>query len=328
MDDFLRRAAADLHIELEQTGSATWKLTIPGSLARVFGKETLNVTTDKQLAALDPELQLLSPNSSLTMTLAEQLRTRGRPTHRARLNWQTEPLTLLDSIAQQHLVDGVKVHVGETQQRLFLRITFRVRFEREVVQEHMLACCVDYESGAVYPSISDITPLREHLEPLPTTGLNEEHVSVALMTARRWLDLALYPQKIVHEGELAQLLTVEKARINAFYDALEEDSGLALGAKEDDNSDKQKALDDERSRLLDEQEYRYALSLAAETVSVATIQAPMTVLGTLEQPDLMLYCPLFTPAIQPPTCAMCGRRTSVAFIGNQLLCRICRQVVN
>nr|MBA3469742.1 hypothetical protein [Herpetosiphonaceae bacterium] len=64
MDDFLRRAAADLHIEVVDAGPNAWTLTIPGSLARVFGKETINVTTDKQMAALDPEMQLLSPNSS------------------------------------------------------------------------------------------------------------------------------------------------------------------------------------------------------------------------------------------------------------------------
>lgn len=327
MDDFLRRAAADLHIDVTETGPTTWTLAIPGSLARVFGKETLLVTTDKQLAALDPDLQLLSPNSSLTVTLAEQLRSRGRPTHRARLPLTADAATLLAQVAERNLVEGVAVHVGEPQQHLLLRITYRLRFEREVVEEQILACCVDYETGEVWPSITDITPLRELLQPLPTTGLTEEHVSTALMIARRWLELAIYPQKVLHEAELAQLLVVEQARINAFYDALQEDSSMALGAKADDNEGgKGTTLDDERKRLLEEQEYRYALSLAAETVSIATIQAAVVPLGTASQPSLMSYCPLFAPALQPPHCAMCGRAAPVALVGERLLCNVCRQV--
>jgi hypothetical protein len=326
MDDFLRRAAADLHIEVTETGPTTWTLTIPGSLARVFGKETINVTTDKQLVALDPELQLLSPNSSLTVTLAEQLRTRGRPTHRARLHVTAEPAILLEQVAERRLVEGLAVQVGQPQMRLLLRITYRIRFEREVVEEKMVACCVDYETGEVWPAITDITPLRELLTPLPTTALTEEHVSVALMRARRWLELTIYPQKVMHEAELSQLLMVEQARITAFYDALEEDSGLAMGGKEDEEEGKGTTLDDERKRLLEEQEYRYALSLAAETVSVATIQAAVIPIGTESQPGLMIYCPLFAPALQPPHCAMCGRAAPVALAGDRLLCNVCRQV--
>ncbi len=328
MDDFLRRAAADLHIEVVDTGPNAWTLTIPGSLARVFGKETLNVTTDKQMAALDPEMQLLSPNSSLTVTLAEQLRTRGRPTHRAHLQFTPDPALLLEQVAERNLVEGVSITVGETQQRLLFRITYRLRFEREVIEEQMLACCVDYETGTVWPASTDITPLRALLAPLPTTGLTEEHISVALMTARRWLELTVYPQKVLHEAELAQLLAVEQARINAFYDALKEDSGLALGAKkEEEDGGPATTLDEERKRLLEEQEYRYALSLAAETVSVATIQAPVTMLGTEHQPHLMSYCPLFNPPLQAPHCTMCGRPAQLALIGERLLCSVCRQVV-
>lgn len=325
MDDFLHRAAADLHIEVADNGPNAWTLTIPGSLARIFGKETINVTTDKQMAALDPDMQLLSPNSSLTVTLAEQLRTRGRPTHRARLQFTPEVSLLPEQVAERNLVEGVPITAIETQQRLLLRVTYRVRFEREVIEEQMLACCVDYESGEVWPAISDITPLRELLGPLPTTGLTEEHISVALMNARRWLELAIYPQKVIHEAELAQLLVVEQARINAFYDALQEDSGLALGAKDEEEGNAT-TLDDERKRLLEEQEYRYALSLAAETVSIATIQAPVTLLGTHDQPHLLSYCPLFAPALQLPHCAMCGRATHVALVGERLLCSVCRQV--
>lgn len=324
MEDFLRRAAADLHIGITDSGPSTWQLAIPGTLGRVFGGESIQVTTDKQLAALDPDLYLLSPNSALTLTLAEQLRTRGRPTHRARLQLAPDPAALLAQVTERQLVAGLPVSVGATGDRLLLRVLYRVRFEREVVEEHLAACCVDYETGEVWPAIPDISPLRELLAPLPTTGLTDEHVSVALMAARRWLELTLYPQKVIHEAELAQLLAVEKARVNAFYDALKEDSSLALGAKSDDAQPA--SLEEERSRLLEEQEYRYALALAAETVSVATIQAPVTLIGTEAAPALLAYCPLFAPALQPARCAMCGRAAPVALVAGRLLCGVCQQV--
>jgi len=125
---------------------------------------------------------------------------------------------------------------------------------------------------------------------------------------------------------LAQLLAVEKARINAFYDALEEDSGLALGAKEGE-SNKQYALEEERKRLLDEQEYRYALSLAAETVSVATIQTPVLHIGSKHQPHLIAISPLFEPMIQLPHCQTCGRQASLVAHKEQLVCNVCHQVL-
>lgn len=326
MEDFLRRAAADLHIGVEQTSPTTWTLTIPGSLARVFGKETVLVTTDKQVAALDPDLQLLSPNSSLTLRLAEQLRSRGRPTHRARLEWYPDQAALLADVQEAQLIQGSNLQLSGLQQHIVLRITFRIRFEREVIEEKMVACCVDYETGQVWPTITDITNLRDQLTPLPSTGLTDEHVNVALHHARRWLERLLYPQKALHEAQLAQLLAVEKARINAFYDALEEDSGLALGAKEGE-SNKQYALEEERKRLLDEQEYRYALSLAAETVSVATIQTPVLHIGSKQQPHLIAISPLFEPMIQLPHCQTCGRQASLLQHKEQLVCNVCHQVL-
>ena len=322
MDDFLQRAAAVLHFALQSTGTSTWSIDVPATLQHVFGTPTLHVTTDKQLAALDPQLQLVSPNSSLTLKIAEQLRTRGRPTHRAQLQATPDMQQLL--LEARKLVEGVDLTIGTTEPRLLLRIVYRVRFEREVLEEAMLACCVDYENGTLWPAIPDISALREVLTPLPTTNLTAEHVDTALARARHWLELQLYPQKALHEAELSQLLAVEQARINAFYDALKEDSGLALGAKNEDSS--ATSLEDERSRLLEEQEYRYALSLAVETVSVATLLAPVTPVGTAEMPRLMQYCVLFAPAVQLPHCAMCGRAAPVALLRQQLLCSICRQV--
>ncbi len=324
MEEFLRRAAADLHIDCVSTGVNTWQLSIPNTLGRVFGSETIQVTTDKQLAALDPQLQLLSPNSSLTMLLAEQLRTRGRPTHRAQLQWTADAEHLLAQAAEHKLISGVDLTVGQPEQRLLMRIVYRVRFEREVIEEAMLACCVDFVTGHVWPAITDISPLRELLAPLPPTNLSDEHVSVALMQARRWLELELYPKRVIHEAELAQLLAVEKARINAFYDALSEDSGLALGARAEDNT--ATTLEEERKRLLEEQEYRYALSLAAETVSVATLLAEVTPIGTASQPHLLEHCLLFAPALQPARCAMCGRRAPLALVRQQLVCAVCAQI--
>lgn len=324
MDEFLHRAARDLNLEIEEAGPNTWTVRVPTTLVRVFGNESFNVTTDKQLAALDPQLQLLSPNSSLTVALAEQLRTRGRPTHRARLQWQPDPAEILQQAQDQQYVQGVTLHAYPTQWRLMLRIVYRVRFEREVIEETMLACCVDYEHGTTYPAITDISPLRELLAPLPQTDLSEAHINAALSRARHWLELALYPDKVRHEADLSQRLAVEQARINAFYDALTEDSSMALGARADDTE--ATTLEDERKRLLEEQEYRYALSLAAETVSVATLQVPITTLGSAEHPSLLVHCPLFEPPLQLPHCTACGRSAAVVLSNQRFLCAICREV--
>jgi len=330
MKDFLLTAARILRMEVVSDEGNVVHLHLPATLRRHFGTLDLFVTTDKNAALLDSDLRLLSPNSALTMLLARLIRERGMSCHRGRLKLGTTPSDVLESAQNSGLVEGATLSLGEASERYFLRVVYRVRFVREQVQERLLTCCVDYESGDVRAA-ADLSLLKHLIHPLPPLALQPEHVTTALTIARQWLELTLYPHKIDHEVELTEMLQREQQRINTFYDVMEHDSELALGLSSDitkkGTANALASLKEERKRLLQEQEQRFRLTMQAEIVSIATLQSPVVTLRVEGTSSVLRYSPLFAPALVPAECHACQRETAVKLVGEKLLCGVCQSAL-
>jgi hypothetical protein len=330
MKDFLLTAARILRMEVVSDEGNVVYLKLPSTLRRHFGTQDLFVTTDKNAALLDNDLRLLSPNSALTILLARLIRERGMSCHRGRLKLGTTPQDILESAQALGLVEGAALRLNDEEDRLFLRVVYRVRFVREQVQERLLSCCVDYET-ATARAAADLNLIKHLVAPLPPVALQPAHVSTALIAARQWLEYALYPHKVDHEVELSEMLQREQSRINTFYDSLEKDSELALGLSSDITKKGTAAavasLKDERKRLLQEQEQRLRLTMQVEVVSMATLQSPVVTLRVEGTSSTLRYSPIYSPSLIAAACHACGREVAVKWVSERLLCSVCQSAL-
>lgn len=320
---FLQDTVRHFQGTLTAAGPQAWTLTNPAKSPTLLGPDGLTLTTDPEASLLDPDVALLAEGTPLLQTLVRRLREQGLSVFKGRYRWQWPDATVKARLKDGLIPPRTRTRLTESDDVAF-RAVFRIRFQREFVQEDVLRVVVDGQGHAW----RDARGLEGHeglLEPVANLSLPWDTVQDRFRSAVAAAEAALLPAILDHESDLAGLLLRENQRITTYYDEVE-----ASGEYADDLDDPAAmaaalaSLRQERAKLLAEQRRRYQLGVQVQAVSLGLLQCRVTTVTVGDQ--AIVFHPLLAEPILP-ACDGCARRMPVARFTPAPYCQTCASLL-
>jgi hypothetical protein len=320
---FLTATVRHLQGTVTPAGPQTWTLTNPAKQPLLFGPDGLSVTTDTEASLIDPELSLLAEGTPLLQTLVRRIREQGLSVFKGRYRWQW-PAAMIKARLTDGLIPAKRKWTVQEADATSLRVVFRIRYQREFVQEGVLRLIVD-EQGRSWSDARTLDADDGLLEAVPALAMPWETLQERYEKALLAAEEALLPVILEHEAELTALLQRETHRITTYYDEVE-----SSGEYADDIDDPVamatalNALRQDRAKLLGEQRRRYQLGVQVQPVSLGLLQSTVSTVTVGGQ--AVVFHPLLNEPILPE-CGGCARRMPVARFAPEPYCSTCASLV-